>query len=166
MVQEQVVKDTIRRMKDSGIDESVIIETLQDIGLTEEEAQDFIERTAQDLARADAEKVTPEKIAEQTAERVREHINDARQEEGFKQEMTHNAIEEQREKIESVGRRLDELHEKIPEKIDFEKSEKTTGSSMKDLKTEIQDLKAMTKANKKLMEDILDVNRKILTKLD
>jgi len=44
MVDEEIVMDTIRKMKTSGLEESIIISTLQDIGLSEEQAKDYIKR--------------------------------------------------------------------------------------------------------------------------
>ncbi len=42
MVNEKVVLDTIKKMKKSGLDESVIKSTLLDIGLSEQEAESFL----------------------------------------------------------------------------------------------------------------------------
>lgn len=46
MVDEEVVMGTIQKMKDSGLEDSIIISTLQDIGLNEEQAKGFIARLA------------------------------------------------------------------------------------------------------------------------
>ncbi|MFH1234848.1 MAG: hypothetical protein V1493_04530 [Candidatus Diapherotrites archaeon] len=46
MVDEEVVMDTIRKMKESGLEDSIIISTLEDIGLNEKQAQDFIDRAS------------------------------------------------------------------------------------------------------------------------
>ncbi|MCX6802898.1 MAG: hypothetical protein NT067_07395 [Candidatus Diapherotrites archaeon] len=46
MVDEEVVMETIRKMKESGLEDSIIISTLQDIGLNETQAQDFIDRAS------------------------------------------------------------------------------------------------------------------------
>ncbi len=44
MVDEEIVMDTIRKMKESGLEDSIILSTLQDIGLSEEQANQFIAR--------------------------------------------------------------------------------------------------------------------------
>ena len=46
MVDEEIILDTIRKMKESGLEEFIIISTLQDIGLSEEQAKDYIARVA------------------------------------------------------------------------------------------------------------------------
>jgi|GEM_PF-1567005 len=44
MVDEEIVMDTIRKMKASGLETPIMISTLQDIGYTEEQAKEFIAR--------------------------------------------------------------------------------------------------------------------------
>ena len=42
MVDENIIKDTIRKMKQSGLEDEIIVSTLQDIGLNEEQAKIYI----------------------------------------------------------------------------------------------------------------------------
>ena len=51
MVDEEIVMDTIQKMKDSRLEDSIIISTLQDIGLSEEEAKNYISRVSGGIAR-------------------------------------------------------------------------------------------------------------------
>lgn len=46
MVDEEIVMETIRKMKESGLEDSIIISTLQDIGLNEEQAKNYIARVS------------------------------------------------------------------------------------------------------------------------
>jgi hypothetical protein len=46
MVDEEIVMDTIRKMKESGLEDAIIISTLEDIGLNGKQAQDFMDRAS------------------------------------------------------------------------------------------------------------------------
>ncbi|MEM0359724.1 MAG: hypothetical protein QXK06_00090 [Candidatus Diapherotrites archaeon] len=46
MVDEEVVMDTIRKMKDAGLEDSIIISTLEDIGLNDAQIQEFMAKAS------------------------------------------------------------------------------------------------------------------------
>ena len=162
MVNQAIVNDTVRRMIDSGIDESTIIATLQDIGLSEEESKVIIQKMT---APAPTQSVSPE--AQQTVDEVRQ-MKEAMVTQGEQQEaseaVTYAKLDEHTQKIDGVERKLDEVHQAVkqmPSGADKEMPRRFT-----EIHTRLDEIMADTRATKELMEKILEVNRKMLTDIE
>lgn len=171
MVNKEIIMETVRKMYDSGIEDSVIEATLRDIGLNDEEIVQYI---------AEAKGAKPQPIgpaeedhniiAEKTAERIKQHLADERDERELR-ETTHQAqLDEHYRHLANVEENVGMLYEKI-ESLSTASS-RELGSKIDVLEVKISalerqlaDLRALSAATKDLMDKVLEVNRKILTKL-
>ena len=169
MVNKEVVLETIKKMHDSGIEQSVIEATLRDIGLKDEEIKQYIAEVT-DTPPASTPEPQSDAIAQKAADKIKEHLAEEKEARELNETAQHNAIEAQHGKIEEVGKQVGEIHEKVStmaggptadliDKLDV--LEKRIGG----IEKKIDDIKAINTATKDLMEKVLEVNRKTLSKL-
>ena len=163
MINEQIVNDTVKRMMDSGIEQSTIIATLKDIGLSDDEANDVIQRLS---APPPAPKVAPEAQAAVTEVRqMKEEMVVQGEKQATTEEATHAKLDEHKEKIESVEQKVSEVHEAV-KKIPNGHTSSVDPKSIIEINVKLDDVSATAKATRDLMKEILDINRKILTELE
>ncbi len=171
MVNREVVLQTIKKMYESGIEDSVIEATLKDIGLSEEDAAQYIsEVKGGPPAKAEPTEEEKEEISEKTASMVKAHLDEERAERDLKETTQHVYLEEQRSKIEGVEKGVGDLHAKVESLATPGNSELATNIAVIEkriggLEKRVADLKAINTATKELMEKVLESNHKILTKL-
>jgi hypothetical protein len=164
MINKQLVMDTLKKMLDSGMDEDVIESTFMDVGLTKEEIKQFIEEAKKEKLK---EKETTEKITPKTVE---EHFPEEEAQELKKTTETialheSNAlIENLSEKMDSIQRKLNILIQRDFNPMELNERLDLIESTVKDIKTELNDLKALNSALKEIMKKILETDREILTK--
>lgn len=180
MVNRQVVLDTVKKMVESGIEESVVEKTLKDIGLSKKDIEDYI-KEAKASAKAGIAKpqatsfmepsAAHDAIALKTAEKVKEQLAEQREEQELKDSTLNAAMDEHGEKIEELHDSVSELHEKIdgfssrlsdPELL---KQVAELNKRISDFQSQLSDLKSLANANKTVLEKILEANRQILNKL-
>ncbi len=161
MVNEKVVMDTIKKMKNSGVEDSIIVTTLQDIGLSSEEAQNFLTKIGSVSEPQSVEE--PDVVAENTAKKVKEHLDVQAQEHDFRQTQTDVALEQQKQTMNEIHSKIEQLKPVSGET--GLKELKDLSKKVDDLKKDISDSNANAKAVKQLMEKVLEANRKILNKL-
>lgn len=179
MVNRQVVLETIEKMFKSGIEDSVVEKTLKGIGLSKKEIEDFIQEARQGAGKAVAQDqplmmeapMLHEKIVEKTAEKIKEHLFEQREEDELRDTTLHSAIEGHAEKISELHENVSGLHRKIDgfsEKLtDPALLKQLVGLSKKlgDFEQQLSDIKALSAANKTILEKILQANREMLNKL-
>ncbi len=175
MVNREVVLQTIKKMKESGIDNSVIKATLKDIGLNDEESKQYMKEAAGEKAEAKKEAdivqdQIAEKTAEKTAEKIKEELVAENEERELRDTTQRVVLEEQKSKMEDVEKGVGKLHQKI-ESLATPANKELSGNiavleqRINGIDKKISDLKAINTATKDLMEKVLEANRKILTKL-
>jgi hypothetical protein len=173
MVNREVVLETIRKMHSSGIEDSVIEATLKDIGLSEEETGRYIAEVKGTVTQPTAVSLPAEQhkaIAERTAEKIKAHLDEEREERELRDTGQHAAIEEQHRRLEDVDQKMGTLHERVealatPANKELNDKLSVLEGRVSGLERQLADLKAISSATKDLMEKVLEVNRKILNKL-
>lgn len=172
MVNREVVLETIKNMSSSGISESVIISTLKDIGLEEDEIKQYLveARGSSPVPEFNSGGMGHEEIAEKTAEKVRQHLSDEKDERELRETTRDVAFEEQHAKLRDMEQNVNLLHDKIssvgmPANKDLDQKLSVLEYRISGVERRIADLKAINMATKDLMEKVLEVNKKILNKL-
>lgn len=182
MVKREVVLETIKKMHDSGIEQTVIENTLKNIGLSKEEISSYMAeitgekipkpRTVPTIVAAEAvpEDDDAEKIAIRTADKVKEHLAEKADADELKETTTHAALIEHKNKLDEVHSSVNNLHAKVdsfsvPDADALLIEVKNLAQRVSTFEKKLSDIKAMTSATKSIMEKILDTDRKILTKL-
>ncbi len=172
MVNREVVLETIKKMSSSGIDESVIITTLKDIGLKEDEIKQYLAEAkgSSSPSTAKPDEADHEKIAEKTAKKVKQHLSDEKDERELRETTRDATLEEQHSKLRDMEQNVNQLHEKIssvgmPANKELDQKLSVLEHRITGIERKIADLKAINMATKDLMEKVLEVNKKILNKL-
>jgi hypothetical protein len=165
MVDEKIVEDTIQRMLDAEIDDSTIVSTLKDIGMSEEQARAKIEEVKgfgneEDEGEEDSELGNNEHI-----NKIKDEVKSQADKSELHETTTHNMLNEHGQKIDGVSKGIEDVKKSVGE------ATKTFTSSsgitkLSEIEEKLNDVSAQQKALTKLLEDILEVNRKILNDLD
>ncbi|MBU0636534.1 hypothetical protein KKE06_05915 [Candidatus Micrarchaeota archaeon] len=175
MVDKKIVLDTIQKMLDSGLEDAVIVSTLKDVGLSEEDIGAFLKEAkgkgASPLTASSPE--TEEKSAGALKKKpVKGTPSDAQHEENvLMHTTTQAAVIQSTQQMDDVLQKigvlekslgvisqlpLQELNEKI---VRFDKK-------ISDLAKDVMETKAQTRALKEVLEKVLDTNRSILSELE
>ena len=163
MVNKEVVLDTIKKMKASGIEDSVISQTLQDIGLKDEEIKQYLAEVVS----------TPksESVNSPSSSDLDDHLRRKSEEDALHQAMTQNKLEEHGEKIKTVHSDVNKINHKIdnlsskPDNSQLASQLASINQKLFTLEKDISETKAVATANKIIMENILEANRKIISRL-
>ena len=111
----------------------------------------------------------PEKIASKTAKKIKTHLDEHFAGQEINDTATLNALEEQKEDVGELHKKLDELHEKFSSQpvIPVETIAKINSIEKKviGLEKEMIDIKASQNALNTLLKKILEANQQILNKL-
>lgn len=180
MVNEEVVKSTIKRMIDAEIDDETIVSTLKDIGLDDAKAKSMIDEVKNGGSSESETDKNVNEENEETGEDSEEEVEDDELNDlkNVKSELetqsqvkdlhdttTHNMINEHGQKIDELGKKVDDVNKSVIEsatRMNLENHDKkitATSSSVSELNGKIDALST-------LMKQILEVNRKILTELE
>ncbi|MFH1239743.1 MAG: hypothetical protein V1672_00840 [Candidatus Diapherotrites archaeon] len=182
MVKREVVLETIKKMYDSGIDPSVIENTLKNIGLSDSEISSYMSEVTSPkptaprqvpkivVAESVPEDDDVERIATRTAEKVRGHIAEKADADELKETTTHATLTEHQNKLDEVHSSVNNLHAKVdsfsvPDGDSMLIEIKYLAQRISTFEKELSDIKAMSAATKSIMEKILDTDREILTNL-
>lgn len=110
-----------------------------------------------------------EKIASKTAKKIKTHLDEHFAGQEVNDAATFNALEEQKEDVGALHKKLDELHEKFSTQpvIPVETISKINSIEKKviGLEKELIDIKASQNALNTLLKKILEANQQILNKL-
>lgn len=161
MVDKQVVLETIKKMYESGIDDSVVEQTLKDIGLASEEI-------AQYVAEAKGEQVQQPPIqSPKQAPVLRHDAGQGQEQQDAMHTTTHAALESQANQTTELLQKVSSLEKTIQSNKSGTISASSAELNQRIGKMEIQltDLKAQVNATKSIMEKILETDRKVLNKL-
>ena len=187
-----VVMQSVKKMLDSGLSVDVIISTLEDIGLSEEEAGRVVSeaqegkggqgsrsqpggRESVDVERENTDRPLElhERIAEATSRRLSEQLREQQD----LSELTHTAatvaIESHSNKIDDVQRNVERLHESFqdlqsravvasPELVG---KVNALQAQLTALSSDVSDVKALTKALQTVLKKVLETDRDVLANL-
>ncbi len=164
MPSKQATEKEEEQMSEEDLDENSIDENSSDE--SEHEISALDDDTEDDDTSDDIESVSDD-LAEKTAEKVKDHIDDHFSTKELHDTSTLTAMEEQRGQTEEMNSKLDVLHEKVSSsKISPETIAKIGIIEKKLILLEKQlgDIQASENALQSLLKKILDVNKEILNK--
>ncbi len=170
MVNKEIVEQTIKKMKDSGIDDSAIKQTLRDVGLSEQEIEAYLPSQPTESESKPAPNPEHEAIAEKTAEKVNQYISQQTEEHALREQTSKSDLDNHSNKIDELHEKVQGVSEKI-ESISTESSAKTLeairelNKRVSSLESQISEIKSISNATKSLMEKVLETDRKVLSKL-
>ncbi|MDD3084136.1 MAG: hypothetical protein PHP82_03875 [Candidatus ainarchaeum sp.] len=156
MVNEEIVNSTIKRMLDAEIDNSTIISTLKDIGMSEELARAQIEKVKN--SSNDSENVPDVNTVEEDVKEDSSDFDDGKDNKELGDVTEQNIQVMQDRKIDEVNNKIEDFKKSVG---DLKKSD-----SFNELNEKISSLSAQNNAIMKIMKDILEANRKILSELE
>jgi hypothetical protein len=179
MVNEEIVNSTIKRMLDAEIDEETIISTLKDIGMSAEVAKEQIGKIRNSVQ-------APSQDQEPLQNPISQNSNDSQNTDSNSQEDSEDQSNSNSSDDDSVGYSSDDVgddsdakelgeitnqnekdfRENITPKTIVKQREKIDLKLSGQAFEQLSDLKAQNNAVLKIMKDVLEVNRKILTELE
>jgi len=163
MVDKEIVLETIKKMYESGIDDSVVVQTLKDIGLKPDEIQLYIDEVKGGSATVEAE---PAAEPESKPLEARMAAAEEKVDHGALHTTTHVALEEQSAKTAELLEKIDLLESKLAAKGKGPDSDQiATNQRLGTIEKKISDIKAEVEATRSIMEKILETDRKVLNKL-
>jgi len=163
MVNKEIVLETIKKMYESGIDDSVVRQTLKDIGLDDNQAKEFIAEAkgGKPADSAEVKRPEPKPFAERMA------AAEEKVDHGAMHATTHLALEEQAvqnlkilEKINEIEKSLHGLGGKHSSG-----SSPAVNQRLAEMEKQLSKIKAELNATKTIMEKILETDRRVLNKL-
>jgi hypothetical protein len=188
MVNEEVVRNTIQKMREAGLSEQVISSTLTDLGLSFSQTQAFLSGAGtfppgtgkpsppspsssfrsemnDDNAMTDLDH---EVIASRTSEKVVQRLDERsmlnHEEQSLKDNITHLALEQHGQQLRDTHQAVVELHDKMDAtNLDTLSNRVSTLNVRADqIQKDVSDAKALMEALQTLMQKILETNQQIL----
>ncbi len=161
MVDEKIINETIQRMLDAGIDDATIVSTLKDIGMSEAQARQQIDGVKKSGEESDYEEEAELNDDDKLGSMRSELENQSKKSE-LHETTTHNMLNLHEQKLDDVNKKMDEVRQAMLNSREREPVEINDNS----LDEKLSELSAQQNALQKLMKDILEVNRRILTELE
>ncbi|MCD6478950.1 MAG: hypothetical protein J7L44_03630 [Candidatus Diapherotrites archaeon] len=195
LVDESIIIETIKKMKESGLEDNIIISTLEDVGIAHEKAAEMLDKAlgrvpvekpkkpeeeekeeeskeeiAKILKATEAKKPETkpehEAIAEKTAEKVKQHLEETKLEHDLHHTTMHAALAQQSAMLEDLHKSVKNIVKQKP-KVPKTMEEKIVQMQVdiEKIKSDLAEAKADIAAMKTLMNKVLEVTRKILLRL-
>ena len=179
MVRKEIVLETVKKMIDSGLDDATISDTLKDIGLSDAEIKQYLSEvkgnidseTSNEEAEIE-ENPEHEVIAEKTAQKIKEHLDESHEEIAAQHSITQASLEGHAEAINAVQENVSELHEKINQFAGGTTSQELLSKMIElnarisTLEKQLSEIKALNSATKSLLEKIFETDRSVLSELE
>lgn len=178
MVEQQVILDTVKKMVSSGIEDSVIVATLRDVGLTDKEISAYIQR-AKGYGTSGSDSDETENESEPLSNRPRSSAtgksSSAKTPEAEENLMlhstTHAALEESGSQLEDVQQRLAIIEQKMSAIAalpleDVSAKISRFDKKMLEISQNLLEVKARTQALNEILEKVLETNRNILSEFE
>lgn len=162
MISEQIVLDTIKRMFDSGIEEPIIVSTLKDIGLSDEEITQALQKMKASPSPSTEEETSSsnDKIQE-----IRNHLEAQAQSAELQDTTTYNMLNAHEQKIDAVSSKMDEMKQ-VLSNVSSSPQDASSSLRLVQIETKLDEVDAQIKALLEVMKSILEVNRKTLVELE
>jgi hypothetical protein len=168
MVNEEIVNSTIKRMLDAEIDDDTIISTLKDIGMSDDEAKEQIEKIRNSVQTLSQDQSNSQSQSESSKS---QNLNS--QDESSIQVSDDSGVDisddgdsDEKELGEITNQNEKDFQENIAPKPVVEQKEKVDSKLSGQVVEQLSELKAQNNTVLKIMKDVLEVNRKILTELE
>lgn len=179
MVDKQIILDTIQKMLNSGLTDAVIVSTLKDVGLKENDIQSYLSEAKQTTHGNSVQLVETNEPPVLSALRQKNPasgiIAESKQDELHQENMllhttTHAALENSSAQLSELGQKFDSLQQKISALSSLPIGDLAAKLSMYDkrmaaLSADVTDLKAQTRALRDVLEKVLDTNRTIVQEM-
>ncbi len=169
MVNKEIVIETIKKMYDSGIDDSVVEQTLKDIGLAQGEIKAFIAEARGGAAPAGEAPLG--RVMNQTVDLIKRHIDETHEAQEAMHSTTQAALEEHGARVDAVHERVGAVEERLgaiasgPSNQQLQDSIVALNVKIAVMDQQVRDLKSSANATKSVMEKVLETCREILNKL-
>lgn len=190
MVNEEIVRSTIQKMRDAGLSDSIISSTLSDLGLTPSQVQGFLsgntsartatvtnpnpsfsiptQRTSSSNSSFSSGEINHEELASRTSEKIisrldeRNALDDEASE--LKDNITHLAMEQHGEQLKDTHQAVMELHDKFDSTAmdTLNNRVMNMNARMEQLSKDVVDVKGLAMALQTLMQKILETNQQLL----
>jgi len=162
MVDKEIVLETVRKMYQSGIDDSVVEQTLKDIGLGPEDIKQYIAE-----AKGISQEPEPASKPEPKPLEQRKAAAEEKPDQAALHQTTHIALEEQSAKTGQLLEKIDALEKKLSASPNTggEPVSAAVNQRLASIEKRLTDLKAELDATRTIMEKILETDRKVLGKL-
>lgn len=193
MVNEEIVVSTIKRMLEAEIDDNTIISTLKDIGMDDQKSREMVNSVKKNISNVSQENSSPkDSFQENSSKESSEEENVGSVEaspdsfsDNSGNDFSENIVKEDSDSSERIDedsselndvtsqnildmqeRKIDEVDKKLEE---FKNSVSASEKSVvipKELLEKVSDISSQNNALMRVMKDVLEVNRKILTELE
>ncbi len=190
MVNEEIVRSTIQKMRDAGLSDSIISSTLSDLGLTQSQVQGFLsgnasartatvtntipsfsspaQRASSSSSSFSSGEVNHEELASRTSDKIisrldeRNALDDEASE--LKDNITHLAMEQHGEQLQSTHQAVMELHDKFDSTAmdTLNNRVMNMNARMEQLSKDVVETKALALALQSLLQKILETNQQLL----
>ena len=181
---EEVVRNTIQKMRAAGLSESMIAAALSELGLSSNQAHAFLagkssakdnrlsekdeedseDEDAEDLEEEDAHEELASRTSDKVVQRLEERNSLNSQEQSLKDTITHLALEQHGQKLDDAHRSVEELHAKFDStNLDTISSRiSTLAHSVEEVRQQVSETKALLSAVQSLMQKILEANQQMM----
>ncbi|MEK6970837.1 MAG: hypothetical protein AABW68_04065 [archaeon] len=187
MANEEVVRNTIQKMREAGLSENIIASTLQDLGLSPGQMQAYLSPTSRGSATqtvsvsgsddpspamdGDEDSVSEmerEALASSTSEKVVQRLDERNllheQTSAIKDNITHLALEQHGQQLQDTHDAVVELHDKL-DSANLETLSNRLNvihARMDQLQRDVSDMKSLMGAIHSLMQKVLETDQQSL----
>ena len=191
MVNEEIVRNTIQKMRDAGLSDTIISSTLADLGLSTNQIQGFLSGNASTrtvTSTAPSSSSTPnsfsqsrmsgsstntntldhEEIASRASDKIISRLDERNalddEEADLKDNITHLAMEQHGTQLQETHQAVMELHDKFDSTALDTLSNRVSNMNarMEQLSRDVVDVKGLAMALQTLMQKILETNQQLL----
>ncbi len=185
MVNEEIVRNTIQKMRDAGLSDTIISSTLADLGLTSNQVQGFLSGNSNaksstatatmsggTFSRATSSAVPSavdhEELSSRTSDKIISRLDERSalddEEADLKDNITHLAMEQHGTQLQETHQAVMELHDKFDSTAMDTLSNRVMNMNarMEQLSKDVVDVKALAMALQTLMQKILETNQQLL----
>jgi len=161
MVDKEIVLQTVKKMYESGIDDSVVEQTLKDIGLNPDEIKQYIAEAKGVPVQAEAQRPEPKPLEKRIAPNPEAEAQEAMH------TTTHAALETQTAQNSELLEKLDSLERKLKGISPGSQSQDlvSINQRLSSLEKKVSEIKAEVSAARGIVEKILETDRKVLNRL-
>ncbi|MBI5553471.1 MAG: hypothetical protein HY917_01900 [Candidatus Diapherotrites archaeon] len=170
MVSKDVVLQTIAQLRESGIDEATIRETLKDSGIDESEIEDYLKSEPSKPVVEEAAPPAHEVIAHHTAQKVKKEIEKVSQAQELHAVHQQVAMETQAKQMEDLHEKFEEVRKPLmsgdrPLSDEAKAKMASLEKRLQEIQKDVVESKAGVAVLQSLMQKILSTDRDILLEL-
>ena len=177
MVNEEVLRNTIQKMREAGLSEQIIASTLTDLGLNAAQAQSYL--GGRIVASPPTVSLPPnpldgdsdldhEVLATRTSEKIVQRLDERQafqqDEQNMKDSITHLALEQHGQQLQDTRQAVVELHDKFDSANWDSMSNRLSGfnARLDQIAKDASETRALLSAVQSLMQKILETNQQLV----